>query len=102
MSGENELVAFLQLDRLILILSILSGAASAEFGFLETMSGLSKGNLSSKLKAAGLFGIAKSFRRKRPLTTLQITDAGRRALADYRQRLATVVANIPNPSTLKP
>lgn len=111
MSGEHDLVAVLQLDRLIheparlLILSILSGAASVEFGFLETMSGLSKGNLSShlsKLEAAGLVGITKSFRGKRPLTTLHVTDTGRRALADYRQRLALVVASIPNPSRLKP
>jgi len=60
--------ALLQLDRLIheparlLILSILAGAESAEFGFVEHLSGLSKGNLSSnlsKLEAAGLVAIDK-------------------------------------------
>ena len=94
----------LQLDRLIheparlLILSILAGAESAEFGFVEQLSGLSKGNLSShlsKLEAADLVAVDKSFRGKRPLTTLRLTPHGRTALAEYRKRLAAVVAGIP-------
>lgn len=98
--------SLLQLDRLIheparlLILSILAGAESAEFAFVEHLSGLSKGNLSShlsKLEAAGLVAIEKSFRGKRPLTTLQLTPAGRQGLAQYRKQLAAVVAGIPDP-----
>jgi len=98
--------ALLQLDRLIheparlLILSILAGAESAEFGFVEHLSGLSKGNLSShlsKLEAAGLVAIDKSCRGKRPLTTLQLTPMGRTALAEYRTQLAAIVAGIPDP-----
>ena len=101
----------LQLDRLIheparlLILSILAGAESVEFGFLETLSGLNKGNLSShlgKLETAELVAIDKSFRGKRPLTTLRITPNGRRALDDYRQRLTAVIAGIPTATPHKP
>ena len=69
-----------------------------EFGFLEQVSGLSKGNLSShfgKLEAGGLVEVKKSFRGKRPLTELRITAAGRKALADYRQSLAMVVQELP-------
>ena len=104
MSAPHDLTAVLQLDRVIheparlLILSILAGAASAEFGFVEELSGLNKGNLSShlsKLEAAGLVEIKKSFRGKRPLTTLRLTTNGRKSLAAYRQRLAGVVAGIP-------
>jgi len=104
MSRSRDLSEVLQLDRLIheparlLILSILAGAESVEFGFVEQVSGLSKGNLSShlaKLEAAGLIDIDKSFRGKRPLTTLRMTAQGRRALAEYRERLAGVVAGIP-------
>ncbi|WP_322547949.1 transcriptional regulator [Stenotrophomonas geniculata] len=103
--------ALLQLDRLIheparlLILSILAGAESAEFGFVEHLSGLSKGNLSShlsKLEAAGLVGIDKSFRGKRPLTTLQLTPRGRTALAEYRTQLAAIVAGLPDPDRKDP
>ena len=103
--------ALLQLDRLIheparlLILSILAGAESAEFGFVEHLSGLSKGNLSShlsKLEAAGLVAIHKSFRGKRPLTTLQLTPRGRTALAEYRMQLAAIVAGLPDPDRKDP
>ncbi len=99
--GLGEL---LELDRLVheparlLILAVLSGAQEAEFGYLEQVSGLSKGNLSShmsKLEAAGLIQVHKSFRGKRPLTTLAITPEGRRALSQYRARLARVVEGLP-------
>lgn len=104
MSKSRDLAEVLQLDRLIheparlLILSILAGAESAEFGFVEQLSGLNKGNLSShlgKLEAAGMVEILKSFRGKRPLTTLKLTPSGRQALAEYRKQLAEVVAGIP-------
>lgn len=106
MSAPRDLTEVLQLNRLIheparlLILSILAGAESAEFGFVGQLSGLSKGNLSShlgKLQAGGLVDIDKSFRGKRPLTTLRLTPKGREALLEYRTRLANVVAGIPQP-----
>ena len=97
----------LQLDRLIheparlMILTILAGAAEVEFRFIEQVSGLSKGNLSShmsKLEAGGLIEVMKSFRGKKPVTTLRITPEGRAGLARYRQHLAQVVAGIPTES----
>lgn len=100
----SEPSSFLQLDRLIheparlMILTILAGAESVEFRFIERISGLSKGNLSShmsKLENAGLIEVIKTFRAKRPLTTLRITPAGRAGLARYREHLAEVVAGIP-------
>lgn len=108
MTGATDLTSVLHLDRLIheparlLIMSILSGAESAEFGFIENLSGLSKGNLSShltKLEAGGMVEINKSFRGKRPLTTLRATDAGRQAFEAYRHSLSAVIANISTRST---
>lgn len=104
MSGAPEPGSFLQIDRLLheparlLILSILVGAESVEFRFVEQISGLSKGNLSShmsKLEAAGLIAISKSFRGKHPLTTLRITPLGRQSLSAYRVQLEKLVSNIP-------
>lgn len=106
MKPENDLASVLQLDRLIheparlLIMSILAGAESVEFAFVEMLSGLSKGNLSShlsKLEAAGLVEINKSFRGKRPLTTLRATPSGLQSLAAYREQLGAVMARIPAP-----
>jgi DNA-binding transcriptional ArsR family regulator len=111
MKAPQKVAAVLQLDRLIheparlLILSILAGAESAEFAFVEQLSGLSKGNLSShlmKLEAAELVAISKSFRGKRPLTSLRLTASGRRALDNYRQGLAAVIASIPTSSSKEP
>lgn len=81
------------------ILTVLTGAEWVEFGFLETVCRLSKGNLSShlaKLEAAGLVQVEKSFRGRRPLTRLAITTQGRDALNRYRDQLAAFVGAIPS------
>jgi len=89
------------LDRMVheparlVILSALSTAQAAEFRFLEFLTGLTPGNLSShvaKLEAAGYVVIEKGFRDKRPLTTLKITDAGRAALKKYREQMKKALA----------
>lgn len=72
------------------ILTILSRVASAEFLFLESTLGLSKGNLSShlsKLEAAGLVHATKKFQGKKPVTTLQITPAGQQAIERHWAQL---------------
>lgn len=90
----------LAVDRLVheparlAILAVLAGAEQVEFGFLETVCRLSRGNLSShlsKLEAGGLVEIEKRFRRKRPLTLAAITPDGRDALAQYRAQMAALV-----------
>ncbi len=104
MNESSSLGDVMALDRLVheparlLILTVLANARQAEFGFLEQVSGLSKGNLSShmsKLEAGGLIKVTKRFRGKRPLTELKITAAGRKALADYRQHLEAVMHALP-------
>ncbi len=96
----------LAIDRLVheparlAILTVLASAQQVEFGFLETICRLSKGNLSShlsKLEAGGLVAIDKSFRGKRPLTQASITPAGRDALQRYRSQIAALMNAVPNP-----
>ncbi|MGO1971909.1 MAG: winged helix-turn-helix domain-containing protein [Propionibacteriaceae bacterium] len=72
------------------ILTVLSRVKSAEFLFLQSTLGLSKGNLSShlgKLEAAGLVHVGKRFEGKKPVTTLQITPMGRAAIDRHWQQL---------------
>jgi DNA-binding MarR family transcriptional regulator len=85
-----------ELDRLVheparlLILTILSPVASADFLFLQRETGLTKGNLSahlSKLEEAGYIKIEKTFKGKLPLTVCKLTATGKKALAQYRQQL---------------
>ena len=84
------------LDRLIheparlLIVTILSSVESADFLFLQRETDLTKGNLSahlSKLEEAGYVKIEKTFKGKLPLTICKLTNAGRKAWAQYRQQL---------------
>ena len=68
------------------ILSILTGVDLADFKFLLSTLGLSKGNLSShmdRLERAGYVDVKKGFNGKIPHTDYCITDAGRHALSEY-------------------
>ncbi len=68
------------------ILSILSGIDLADFKFLLSTLGLSRGNLSShmdKLQQAGYVEVQKGFNGKIPHTDYRITDNGRKALSGY-------------------
>ena len=100
-AGTRDAVeAVLAVDRLVheparlALLTVLSGAQWAEFGFLESVCRLSKGNLSShlsKLETAGLVRIDKRFEGKKPLTRIAITAIGRTALERYRAQIAALV-----------
>lgn len=92
----EDLRSVTELDRLIheparlLIATILSTVASADFLFLQRETGLTKGNLSahlSKLENAGYVKIEKTFKGKLPLTVCKLTSAGQRALKAYREQL---------------
>jgi len=93
---DVDLRSVTELNRLIheparlLIVTILSTVASADFLFLQRETGLTKGNLSahlSKLEEAGYVKIEKTFKGKLPLTVCKLTAAGKKALAEYRQQL---------------
>jgi DNA-binding transcriptional ArsR family regulator len=86
-----------QLDRLIheptrlAILSALFACQSADFLFLQRITGLTKGNLSShlsKLEEAGLVEIEKRFIAKKPYTMVRLTGTGREALEGYWKEVA--------------
>jgi DNA-binding MarR family transcriptional regulator len=93
---DSDLRSVTGLDRLIheparlLIATILSTVASADFLFLQRETGLTKGNLSahlSKLEEAGYVKIEKTFKGKLPLTVCSLTPAGQKALTQYRRQM---------------
>jgi DNA-binding MarR family transcriptional regulator len=84
------------LDRLIheparlSILTALSVVESADFTFLQRLTGLSVGNLSNhlaKLEEAGMVKIKKGFVKKRPNTLISVTADGKKAIDGHWQRL---------------
>jgi len=91
---------FLQLDRVIhekgrlAIMSML--AASPELSFTEIRDSLNMtdGNVTTHIRTlqeAGYVSVAKSYQNKRPLTTVSLTTAGRKAFTDYVNLLEQIV-----------
>jgi len=90
MSRDDDPISpLLDLDRMVheparlAILTALFAAEEVEFLFLQKVTTLSKGNLSShtqKLEVAGYLKTTKVFRGRIPVTTFRITKAGRTAL----------------------
>ncbi|MBB6550853.1 transcriptional regulator [Nonomuraea rubra] len=84
-----------EIDRLVhdpsrlAITSALSACESADFLFLQRVTGLSKGNLSShlaKLEKGGIVKIDKTAER-RPRTVVSLTEPGRATVAEHWDRL---------------
>lgn len=87
---------FTEIDRLVheparlALLTALSVCESADFLYLQRLTGLSKGNLSShlsKLEGAGLVQIEKQFVGKMPRTNARLTVDGRAAIERYWQQV---------------
>jgi DNA-binding MarR family transcriptional regulator len=97
---ESNPKAILDLDRIVheparlAILTVLAAAEEVAFLFLQRVTGLSKGNLSSntqKLEAAGYLETVKTFQGRIPVTSFRITEDGRAALHTYHQQLRALL-----------
>jgi len=86
----------LDLDRLVheparlAILTVLSSVQSADFVFIQRITGLTKGNLSShltKLEGGGLVRIEKRFVLKKPNTRVELTAEGIRRVTRHWEQL---------------
>lgn len=89
----------MELDRIVheparlRIMMILSGIDQADFNFLLSTLGLTRGNLSrhmEKLELAGYVGVNKNFKGRIPNTSYQLTKKGSRALTQYWEELDTI------------
>lgn len=72
------------------IVTALAACESADFVFLQRLTGLSKGNLSShlgRLEEAGVVLIRKEFSGKLPRTLVSLTENGRGSVRLYWERL---------------
>lgn len=74
----------------LVIMTALSASKSADFLFLQRLTGLAKGNLSShlsKLEEANLLRIEKQFVDKMPSTIASLTERGRAVMDEYWRQL---------------
>lgn len=103
-TGGEKTKPFAEIDRLVheparlTILAHLYVVESADFLFLMRQTGLTWGNLSShlsKLETSGYIEIEKQFKGKKPNTMLRITDKGRSAFLDYREKMKQALDQLP-------
>ncbi len=76
------------------VMAYLANAEAASFTELKEALEVTQGNLSvqlRKLEEAGYVAVDKSFFGRKPLTTLRLTEAGRRAFRDYLAALSDVI-----------
>ena len=72
------------------ILTALSACVSADFTFLQRLTGLTQGNLSghlTKLQEAGYIHMVKTFVDRRPNTVVSLTKAGTLAIDQHWKQL---------------
>jgi DNA-binding MarR family transcriptional regulator len=77
------------------IMAYLSTVSPATFLELKAKTNATDGNLSahlSKLEDAGYVRIDKAFEGKKPVTRVELTDAGRAAWIAYLDRLKALLA----------
>ncbi|MBN1821093.1 MAG: transcriptional regulator [Prolixibacteraceae bacterium] len=70
----------------IAILTLLMVVEKADFIYLKSNLQITQGNLSShlcKLETAGYVEIEKTFKGKRPLTLIKVTEEGEKNFKDY-------------------
>lgn len=80
------------------IAALLYVIDSADFIFVMNQTGLTWGNLSAhlaKLEEAGYIQIKKSFKEKRPNTTLSMTEKGRAAFKAYTLKMRQYFDDLP-------
>ena len=101
---QSDLQFLAGIDRLIheparlMITAYLYVIESADFLFLEKQTGLTRGNLSShlsKLEEGGYVEIEKKFVEKIPRTLIRLSEQGRRALNDYRNKMKKILDELP-------
>ena len=88
--GVKEIDKLIHEPARLILMANLYVVESADFLFLMNQTGLTFGNLSShmsKLEAAGFLNVEKEFVEKKPVTRLSLTDEGRKAFRDYRDRM---------------
>jgi len=86
----HELNALIHAPARLNIVTQLYVVESADFIFLKNLTGLTWGNLSahiSKLEEAGYVEVEKSIVNKKTHSVAALTDAGRAAFDEYKQKM---------------
>jgi DNA-binding MarR family transcriptional regulator len=103
--GVNDRHPLVDIDRTIhsparlMVMTYLYAVESADYIFLQNLTGLTWGNLSShlsKLEEDGYIAIEKEIVGKKPHSMVHLTESGRAAFREYKQSMQQVLSNLPD------
>ncbi len=83
----------------LMILTYLYVVESADYVFLNRLTGLTWGNLSThltRLEEADYIEITKEFKDKKPNTIISLTEKGKKAFKEYKQQMQQVLDDLPD------
>lgn len=83
----------------LMILTYLYVVESVDYVFLNRLTGLTWGNLSThltKLEDAGYITIIKEFKDKKPSSTISLTEQGRESFQKYKKNMLQVLDDLPD------
>jgi DNA-binding MarR family transcriptional regulator len=83
----------------LMVLTYLYVVESADYLFLQRLTGLTWGNLAThlaRLEEAGYVTIDKQFKGKKPHTTIALTEQGRAAFREYKRSMQQVLDDLPD------
>ena len=102
---SNDRHPLIDLDRTIhsparlMVMTYLYAVESADYIFLQNLTGLTWGNLSShlsKLEEEGYVAIEKEIVGKKPHSMAHLTEVGRAAFREYKQSMQQVLSDLPD------
>ncbi|MHA2281811.1 MAG: winged helix-turn-helix domain-containing protein [Promethearchaeota archaeon] len=82
----------------LMIVANLYVVKEVDFIFLKNQTGTTWGNLSShlsKLEEAGYVNVKKELKGKKTNTRIALTDEGRKAFREYRQKMDNFLKDLP-------
>lgn len=83
----------------LMVMTYLYAVESADYIFLQNLTGLTWGNLSShltKLESGGYVAIQKEIVGKKPHSMVHLTKSGREAFREYKQSMQQVLSDLPD------
>jgi DNA-binding MarR family transcriptional regulator len=72
---------------------------SADYVFLQNLTGLSWDNLAThlgKLEEVGYIIIHKGYKGKKPHTSISMTEEGRKAFREYKEKMQKILDELPD------
>ncbi len=83
----------------LMVMTYLYAVESADYIFLQNLTGLTWGNLSShltKLESESYVAIQKEIVGKKPHSMVHLTESGREAFREYKQSMQQVLSELPD------